>query len=97
METRISKWGNSRAVRVPREVLDRAGIDPDEPVTLSAEAGRIVIAPAKRKPLLAELLAQIKPTMTSVRSSTARRSVARSHDAKAGPRHAPGRRTCLGT
>ena len=61
METRISKWGNSRAVRVPREVLDRAGIDPDEPVTLSAEAGRIVIAPAKRKPLLAELLAQIKP------------------------------------
>jgi antitoxin MazE len=61
METRISKWGNSRAVRVPREVLDRAGIDPDEAVTLSAEAGRIVIAPAKRKPLLAELLAQIKP------------------------------------
>jgi antitoxin MazE len=59
METRISKWGNSRAVRVPRDVLDRAGIDPDEPVTLSAEAGRIVIAPAKRKPALAELLAQI--------------------------------------
>jgi len=61
METRISKWGNSRAVRVSREVLDRAGIDPDEPVTLSAEAGRIVITPAKRKPLLAELLAQMKP------------------------------------
>jgi len=61
METRISKWGNSRAVRVSREVLDRAGIDPDEPVTLSAEAGRIVITPAKRKPLLAQLLAQIKP------------------------------------
>jgi antitoxin MazE len=61
METRISKWGNSRAVRVPREVRDRAGIDPDARVTLSAEAGRIVIAPAKRKPVLAELLAQIKP------------------------------------
>lgn len=60
METRISKWGNSRAVRLPREVLDRAGIDPDKPVTLSAEAGRVVIAPAKRKPMLAELLAQIK-------------------------------------
>ncbi len=30
-------------------------------MTLSAEAGRIVIAPAKRKPMLAELLAQIKP------------------------------------
>lgn len=61
METRISKWGNSRAVRVPREVLERAGIDSDARVTLSAEAGRIVIAPAKRKPILAELLAQIKP------------------------------------
>lgn len=61
METRISKWGNSRAVRVPREVLDRAGIDPNERVTLSAEPGRIVIAPAKRKPVLAELLAQMKP------------------------------------
>lgn len=61
MPTRISKWGNSRAVRVPRDVLERAGINPDEPVTLSAEAGRIVIAAAKRKPALAELLAQITP------------------------------------
>ena len=60
METRISKWGNSRAVRIPREALDRAGIDPDKPVTLSAEAGKIVIAPTKRKPMLAELLAQMK-------------------------------------
>jgi antitoxin component of MazEF toxin-antitoxin module len=61
MQTRFPKRGNSRAARAPREVLDRAGIDPDEPATLSAEAGRIVIAPAKRKPVLAVLPARIKP------------------------------------
>lgn len=62
METRISMWGNSRAVRVPRETLARAGIDPDEPVELTAEAGRIVITPLRRRPTLKELLAQIKPS-----------------------------------
>jgi len=61
METRISRWGNSRAVRVPQDVLKRAGIDPNEPVEISAEPGRIVITPVRHTPTLKDLLAQIKP------------------------------------
>lgn len=61
MGTRIAMWGNSRAVRVPQDVLKRAGINPDEPVEVAAEDGRIVITPARRKPRLEDLLAQIRP------------------------------------
>ena len=46
---RITAWGNSHGVRIPREVLDKAGIAPESEVTITAEAGRIVIEPARRK------------------------------------------------
>lgn len=58
--TRINAWGNSHGVRLSREVLDAAGISSDADVTVSAEPGRIVIAPAKRKPTLDELLARVR-------------------------------------
>lgn len=59
--SRISAWGNSHGVRLPRDVLEKAGIAPDSDVAISAEPGRILITPAKRKPTLDELLARIKP------------------------------------
>ncbi|MEO8486551.1 MAG: AbrB/MazE/SpoVT family DNA-binding domain-containing protein [Betaproteobacteria bacterium] len=58
---RISEWGNSHGVRLPREVLETAGIAPDADVTITAEPGRISIVPARRKPTLDELLARIGP------------------------------------
>ena len=58
---RITAWGNSHGVRIPREVLDKAGIAPESEVTITAEAGRIVIEPARRKPTLDELLARVRP------------------------------------
>jgi len=59
--SRITAWGNSHGVRIPREVLERADIAPESVVTISAEAGRIVIEPARRKPTLDELLARMRP------------------------------------
>ena len=59
--SRITAWGNSHGVRIPREVLEQADIAPESEVTITAEAGRIVIEPARRRPTLAELLAQIRP------------------------------------
>ncbi len=59
--SRITAWGNSHGVRIPREVLAQADIAPESEVTITAEAGRIVIEPARRRPTLAELLAQIRP------------------------------------
>jgi antitoxin MazE len=59
--SRISAWGNSHGVRLPRDVLEAAGIEPDADVTIRAEPGRILITPARRKPTLDELLARMKP------------------------------------
>jgi len=59
--SRITAWGNSHGVRIPREVLETADIAPESEVTISAEAGRIVIEPARRKPTLDELLARMRP------------------------------------
>ncbi|GMU70916.1 MAG: hypothetical protein AMXMBFR42_03830 [Burkholderiales bacterium] len=59
--TRISAWGNSHGVRLPRDVLEEAGIPPNADVTIRAESGRILIEPVKRKPTLDELLARIEP------------------------------------
>ena len=58
--SRISAWGNSHGVRLPRDVLDAAGMAPDTPVTIRAEAGRIIISPARHKPTLDELLALVR-------------------------------------
>lgn len=59
--SRVTAWGNSHGVRIPREVLETADIAPESEVTISAEAGRIVIEPARRKPTLDELLARMRP------------------------------------
>ena len=44
--TRIVRIGNSRGIRVPKLLLDRADL-PDE-VELRAEPGRLVVSAAKR-------------------------------------------------
>ena len=44
MKTRIVRIGNSQGIRIPKPLLEQAGL-PEE-VNLRAEAGRIVITPA---------------------------------------------------
>ncbi len=46
MKTRIVRVGNSRGVRLPKPLLEQAGL-PDE-VEIHAEPGRIIIEPAAR-------------------------------------------------
>jgi antitoxin MazE len=62
--TRVSAWGNSHGVRLSREVLEQAGIEPEADVSITAEPGRILITPAKRKPTLDELLARMPGSST---------------------------------
>lgn len=59
--SRITAWGNSHGVRLPREILEKADIAAETDVKITAEPGRIVIEPVRRKPTLTELLAQIRP------------------------------------
>ncbi len=44
MKTRIVRIGNSQGVRIPKPLLEQAGL-PEE-VEVSAESGRIIITPA---------------------------------------------------
>jgi antitoxin component of MazEF toxin-antitoxin module len=43
MRGQINKWGNSAALRLPRDVLARAGMGLDHAVDIEAREGEIVI------------------------------------------------------
>jgi antitoxin MazE len=48
MRTRVRRWGNSLAVRIPRSFADEIGLERDMPVDLSLDEHRLVLAPAPR-------------------------------------------------
>lgn len=58
MKTRVQKWGNSLAIRIPKVLADDAGLREDAPVELELDLGELRIR-ALEKPLytLDELLA----------------------------------------
>ena len=60
METRVQKWGNSLALRIPKPLAADAGLKDDSPVELSLVDGRLVITPmAEPVVSLEHLLAQV--------------------------------------
>ena len=46
MRASVRKWGNSASVRIPAAILAETNLQVDDPVTIRAEDGRIVIEPA---------------------------------------------------
>lgn len=44
MQSTIGKWGDSEAVRIPKSVLNSAGLRNGDPVVISASSGKIVIS-----------------------------------------------------
>lgn len=60
METRIKKWGNSLALRIPKALAQEAGLRYELSVELSLVDGKLVISPIEHpKPDLETMLAQI--------------------------------------
>lgn len=45
MQSRIQKWGNSLAVRLPKAIADEIGLTQDATVELQVEDGAVVIRP----------------------------------------------------
>ena len=43
MESKIQKWGNSLALRIPKAFAQNLNFDQDTPVSLNIEKGRLVI------------------------------------------------------
>ena len=57
MKTKVQKWGNSLAVRIPKPFADDLGVDQDSEVELSLEDHELVIRPVSMPTYsLAELL-----------------------------------------
>jgi antitoxin MazE len=59
MKTRVQKWGNSLAVRIPRQVATEGRLHSGALVDVSLVEGAIVVTKLDRTPTLEELLAYV--------------------------------------
>jgi antitoxin MazE len=60
--SRIAKWGNSLAVRIPLAIAKQASLTEGDSVELALDPeGGIVVRPARRSYELSDLVAQITP------------------------------------
>ncbi len=59
MVTKVQKWGNSQGLRLSKQVLEDARISVGDVVDVTVRDGVIVIAPARRKTSLQELISRI--------------------------------------
>ncbi|OGV63034.1 MAG: hypothetical protein A2283_14940 [Lentisphaerae bacterium RIFOXYA12_FULL_48_11] len=49
MITKVQKWGNSLAVRIPRSVVEDTQLKPGEAVNMASHDGQIVIAAVRQQ------------------------------------------------
>jgi antitoxin MazE len=61
MATTIAKWGNSLAVRLPRDVVAESRLREGAKLDVRVEGGSLVLTPARPRYRLEDLLAQMKP------------------------------------
>ncbi len=60
MQTRIQRWGNSLALRIPKAFADEIGLTAESAVEMTITNGQILLKPVTRPMYdLDELLAQI--------------------------------------
>lgn len=62
MRTKVQKWGNSLAVRIPKPFADEIGLEADTAVEVSLEEGKLVVGrPEDYTVSLEELLEGVTP------------------------------------
>jgi len=62
MLTKVQKWGNSLAVRIPKAFAEELGLDNNAVVEMALVEGKLVVQPAApRLWTLEDLLAQVTP------------------------------------
>ncbi len=59
MRARVSRWGNSLAIRLPRAAAQSLGVQAGEPVELMIKGDRLEIRAARPRYHLADLIDQI--------------------------------------
>jgi len=58
---KLVRWGNGMAIRIPKALLEDAGVQEGDTLNLSVRNGSIVARPAKKKATLKELVAKVSP------------------------------------
>ena len=62
MKTRIQKWGNSLALRIPRPFAEESNLREDSAVDISVRNGKLVVVPLQEQTLtLEQLVDRITP------------------------------------
>lgn len=61
MQARVSKWGESLGVRIPKDAAFRVGLTEGAAVEISVEGDRLVLTPTATRYRLAELLDGVTP------------------------------------
>ena len=56
MRSRVQKWGNSLALRIPKSIADEAGIRKDTPIEVSVSDGKVVITLVRKSNLNVDLI-----------------------------------------
>jgi antitoxin MazE len=59
MRTRIQKWGNSLAVRIPKPFAEGAGFQQSTEVEVSLDDGELRVAPVRPRWQLDQLLSKV--------------------------------------
>lgn len=60
LKTRVQKWGNSLALRIPKAFAEQLGITDNAPVDISLTNGKLLVVPLADQPItLEDLLAGI--------------------------------------
>ncbi|MDO8552524.1 MAG: AbrB/MazE/SpoVT family DNA-binding domain-containing protein [bacterium] len=60
--TKVSAWGNSFGVRLPRRILEAADVKDNETLDVRMENGSIMLSPRKsKKKTLKQLLSNVRP------------------------------------
>ena len=60
MQSRVSLWGGSCAIRLPKMAVESLGLHEGESVSLHIEDGALVIRPAKVRYALTDLVKEAK-------------------------------------
>jgi antitoxin MazE len=59
VRTRVQKWGNSLAVRIPKPFAEGAGLRASAEVEMSLIKGEVRLAPVRRRWQLRQLLSRV--------------------------------------
>jgi antitoxin MazE len=59
VRTRVQKWGNSLAVRIPKPFAEGAGLRTSSEVEISLEKGELRLSPVRRRWDLRQMLSRV--------------------------------------